>query len=74
VREVDPAGRRARPSSHSSNRISQRRSHPVKIGDGIRLTNRSLLTVEQDLILAWDVDGEAGLGESDRAVPAEVAV
>jgi hypothetical protein len=46
----------------------------VKIGDGIRLTNRSLLTVEQDLILAWDVDGEAGLGESDRAVPAEVAV
>ena len=49
-----------------------------KIGDGIRLTNRDLLAVEQDLILAWDIEGHRRGGSvhehMGRDVTADIAV
>lgn len=49
-----------------------------RIGDGIRLTNRSLLTVEQDVILAWDVEGKRDEDSLEvhmhRNAPADIAV
>ena len=49
-----------------------------KIGDGIRLTNRDLLAVEQDLILAWDIEGHRSEGSvhehMDLDATADIAV
>ncbi|MEX0666742.1 MAG: dihydrofolate reductase family protein, partial [Acidimicrobiia bacterium] len=49
-----------------------------KIGDGIRLTNRDLLAVEQDLILAWDIEGHRREGSvhehMDLDATADIAV
>lgn len=42
------------------------------IDEGIHLTNRALVTVGDDLILAWDV--EAASQESGRSQPTEIAV
>jgi 3,4-dihydroxy 2-butanone 4-phosphate synthase/GTP cyclohydrolase II len=42
----------------------------ARVADGIPLTNRSLLAIEDDLILAWDVENEA-MSLSDHVVDRE---
>lgn len=42
-----------------------------KVSDGIRLANRSLVTVEDDVIMAWDIDHTSSAAEEAEA---EVAV
>ncbi len=39
-----------------------------RIADGIHLINRSLLTVEEDVIMAWDVDGARSNGSFETEV------
>jgi riboflavin biosynthesis pyrimidine reductase len=38
----------------------------TRVTDGIRLVNRSMYSVGDDVLLAWDVDRAPGDGESDE--------
>jgi riboflavin-specific deaminase-like protein len=46
----------------------------VRISDGIHLANRTLLTVDEDVIFAWDVDRSGQTGSAGSVDPGQIAV